>query len=56
ITRMWKLKKDKNGKEMGIRIVGRSESSDYKTWTRTEPIFEGNEIHLQIYSMPIFEY
>jgi len=56
ITRMWKLTKDNNGKEMGIRIVGRSESMDYKTWTLTEPIFEGNEIHLQIYSMPIFEY
>jgi len=56
ITRMWKLTKDNNGKNIGIRIVGRSESLDYKTWTLTEPIFEGNEVHLQIYSMPIFEY
>jgi len=56
ITRMWKLTKDTNGKNIAIRIVGRSESLDYKTWTLTEPIFEGNEVHLQIYSMPIFEY
>ena len=53
---MWKLIRNKNGKDIGIRIVGRSESSDYKSWTRTEPILEGNEDHLQIYSMPIFEY
>jgi hypothetical protein len=56
ITRMWKLAKDNNGKNIGIRIVGRSESTDYKTWTPTEPIFEGKDIYLQIYSMPIFEY
>ncbi|MHA1885671.1 MAG: hypothetical protein ACW96S_11500, partial [Promethearchaeota archaeon] len=56
ITRMWKLAKDNNGKKIGIRIVGRSESLDYKAWTLTEPIFEGNEVYLQIYSMPIFEY
>jgi len=56
ITRMWKQTKDNNGKNIGIRIVGRSESLDYKTWALTEPIFEGNEVHLQIYSMPIFEY
>jgi hypothetical protein len=53
---MWKQTKDNNGKNIYIRIVGRSESLDYKTWTLTEPIFEGNEVHLQIYSMPIFEY
>ncbi len=56
ITRMWKQTKVNNGKSIGIRLVGRSESLDYKTWTLTEPIFEGNEVHLQIYSMPIFEY
>jgi hypothetical protein len=56
ITRMWKKTKDDNGRYIGIRIVGRSESLDYKTWTSTEPIFEGNHAHLQIYSMPIFEY
>lgn len=56
ITRMWKQTKDNNGKYIGIRIVGRSESLDYKTWAFTEPIFEGNDYHLQIYSMPIFEY
>ena len=47
ITRMWR-------QEPRRRLVGRAESSDFRQWSESKPIFEGRDADDQIYAMPIF--
>ena len=47
ITRLWRD---------GQRIVGRTLSADYRTWTKADEVLRGPERHLQTYAMPVFRY
>lgn len=49
ITRMWR-------QEPRRRLVGRAESVDFRRWSASQPIFEGQDADDQIYAMPIFAY
>ncbi len=46
ITRLW---------ADGQRIVGRTESADYRTWTKAVEVLRGDPGH-QTYAMPVFRY
>jgi len=46
ITRLWRD---------GQRVVGRTESDDFLTWTRTEEVLRGN-LSQQTYAMPVFRH
>jgi len=44
------------GKKGAVRQIGRTTSPDFLNWTKSEVVFEGEEDHLQLYSMPVFRY
>ena len=52
ITRTWDRRE--RGEIPNIRLVARSESPDFRTWSPVEEVLRGVEDHLQIYSMPVF--
>src|SRR5690606_19043521 len=52
ITRDWD--RENEGEIKQIRLVARTESDDFESWTDSEIILRGLEDHLQIYSMPVF--
>jgi hypothetical protein len=54
MTRTWERRE--RGEISNIRLVARSESPDFSTWSPVEEILCGVEDHLQIYSMPVFYY
>jgi predicted GH43/DUF377 family glycosyl hydrolase len=49
-------KKEPDEEWGSIRQVGRTSSKDYLNWDQAELIFQGQEEHLQIYSMPVFRH
>ena len=47
ITRLW---------ADGQRIVGRTESPEFRTWTKATEVLRGLDPRLQTYAMPVFRY
>lgn len=44
------------GRSRDVRQVGRTTSKDFLNWTRAKLVFEGSDVNLQVYSMPVFRY
>ncbi|MBO9607161.1 MAG: hypothetical protein J7639_14470 [Paenibacillaceae bacterium] len=40
----------------GVRVVARTQSSNFTDWTKPEVVLAGNDPHAQVYSMPVFPY
>lgn len=47
ITRIWRN---------GLRIVAKSESSDFINWSEPQEVYRGKGFSNQVYSMPVFQY
>jgi hypothetical protein len=54
MTRMWRKVEKVKGQKGKVRVVGRSESADFKAWTPIENIVDTENYPLQPYSMPTF--
>jgi hypothetical protein len=54
ITRAWKKMPNTNTKKNRARVVSRSESTDFNTWTKATDVIEPEVYPLQPYSMPTF--
>jgi hypothetical protein len=50
-TRLWS-----EGVYAGVRVVGRSESPDFRHWTPAQPVLQGLDDTHQVYAMPVFRY
>jgi hypothetical protein len=50
-TRLWS-----QGVYAGVRVVGRSESPDFRHWTPAQPVLQGLDDTHQVYAMPVFRY
>jgi len=46
----------RNGRSRSVRQVGRTTSKDFLNWTQAKLVFEGSDVNLQVYSMPVFRY
>lgn len=47
MTRIWRN---------GLRIVAKSESTDFINWSEPQEVYRGNGFQNQVYSMPVFQY
>jgi hypothetical protein len=54
ITRAWKKMPNTNTKKERARVVSRSESTDFNTWTKASHVIEPEAYPLQPYAMPTF--
>jgi hypothetical protein len=54
ITRAWKRMEADGGKKKRARIVSRSESTDFNTWSEATHVIEPSSYPFQPYSMPTF--